>query len=98
MWISTGLLHVTSRCCGCGWPGYAKWPAADPSEKELLVQLFAVALGGDAQLHSRLVDALIRLTETCGRWKEAGASPLECMSILLPVAQALGSLKIVVGC
>ncbi|CAL8467867.1 g7405 [Coccomyxa elongata] len=75
--------------------GYAKWPAADPSERELLVQLFAVALGGDAQLHSRLVDALMRLTETCARWKEAGASPEEGMSILLPIAEALGSLKVV---
>ncbi|BDA42462.1 hypothetical protein COCOBI_03-3520 [Coccomyxa sp. Obi] len=74
--------------------GYAKWPAADPSERELLVQLFAVALGGDAQLHSRLVDKLMRLTETCARWKEAGASPEECMSILLPIAEALGSLKV----
>jgi hypothetical protein len=52
-----------------------------------------VVLGGDAQLHSRLVDALMRLTETCARWKEAGASPEECMSISLPVAEALGSLK-----
>ncbi|KAK9909945.1 hypothetical protein WJX75_009855 [Coccomyxa subellipsoidea] len=73
--------------------GYAKWPPADPSERELLVDLFAVVLGGDAQLHSRLVDALMRLTETCARWKEAGASPEECMSISLPVAEALGSLK-----
>ncbi len=40
----------------------------------------------------------MRLTETCARWKESGASPEECMSILLPIAEALGSLKVVVGC
>lgn len=60
------------------------------------MELFAVTLGGDAQLHSRLVDAIMRLTEMCARWKEAGANTDECMSVSLPVAEALGCLKIVV--
>jgi hypothetical protein len=78
-------------------PGYAKWPPADAADRGLLLQLFAAVLAGDAELHTALVDALLQLSEACRAWREAGGTPAECLTVTMPVAKAVASLRVMVS-
>lgn len=66
---------------------------SSPKEGEVLVDLFAVTLGGSKELHASLVDCVLSVTSAAGKWRDAGASPEECASLAQPLGQALGMLK-----
>ena len=43
-----------------------------PREGEVLLELFAVTLGGSKELHSALVDCVLSLTAAAAKWQDAG--------------------------
>ena len=55
-------------CLGILWnAGFAQSPSTDPADRELLADLFAVTLGGDASLHrcSGILASLLVLHLSC---------------------------------
>lgn len=64
----------------------------------MLLDLFAVTLGGSKELHACLVDCVLSLTTAASNWRETGASAEECLSLVQPVGKALGILKQMVTC
>ncbi len=64
-----------------------------PREGEVLLELFAVTLGGSKELHSALVDCVLSLTAAAAKWQDAGASPEECLKLAQPLSKALGNMK-----
>ena len=64
-----------------------------PREGEVLLELFAVTLGGSKELHASLVDCVLSLTAAAAKWQDAGASPEECLKLAQPLSKALGNMK-----
>ncbi len=59
----------------------------------MLLELFAVTLGGSKELHAALVDCVLSLTAAAAKWQDAGASPEECLKLVQPLSKALGNMK-----
>ena len=76
--------------------GFARWPLSHPAEAAVLLELFSVTLGGSNELHACLVKCITSLTIAAAKWRDAGASPEECLSLAQPIGKAIGILKQVV--
>ena len=59
----------------------------------MLLELFQVTLGGSKELHAGLVECITSLTTAAAKWRDAGASPEECLSLAQPMGKAIGILK-----
>ena len=59
----------------------------------MLLELFAVTLGGSKELHASLVDCVLSLTAAAAKWQDAGASAEECLKLAQPLTKALGKVK-----
>ena len=59
----------------------------------MLLDLFTVTLGGSQELHASLADCVLSLTTAASKWRDAGASPDECLRLARPLGRALGILK-----
>ena len=59
----------------------------------MLLELFAVTLGGSKELHASLVDCVLSLTAAAAKWQDAGASAEECLKLAQPLSKALGMMK-----
>jgi hypothetical protein len=64
-----------------------------PKEEELLLDLFAVTLGGSQELHASLAKCVLSLMTAASNWRDAGASPDECLRLARPLGRALCLLK-----
>ena len=73
--------------------GFARWPMSNPREGEVLLELFAVTLGGSKELHASLVECVLSLTAAAAKWRDAGATAEECLSLVQPLGNALGMMK-----
>lgn len=78
---------------GAAAAGFARWPLSHPAEAAVLLELFSVTLGGSKELHAGLVECITSLTTAAAKWRDAGASPEECLSLAQPIGKAIGILK-----
>ncbi|KAK9817196.1 hypothetical protein WJX72_010907 [[Myrmecia] bisecta] len=74
--------------------GYVKAGPDSPDEKRLLVDLFGLCCGGDASLHVRLVDALLRLADAAASCRDAGTPQQKQEQISKITANAIAGLKL----
>ena len=92
------MLKMYSKGCylqpqGAAAAGFARWPLSHPAEAAVLQELFSVTLGGSKELHAGLVECITSLTTAAAKWRDAGASPEECLSLAQPIGKAIGILK-----